>query len=240
MIQSKKIFAVFFIAVFLVSLSLLLVEDVPEISVIANRIVVDANYGKPPGTPGGKPDKPDKPNDGGGKPGDYSLLGVKWETLSLTLIAEDSWIEAATETSAAEWDSYTSASLVNEVVVKSGITIFDEIQSEIPDLDNELVWANLDSGTIAVCYTWYSGGEIIQFDIAFNTDFDWGNGESDKMDLQNIVTHEIGHGFGLADIYKRKLNYLTMYGYSFIGDLEKRTLAQGDIDGIQALYGALP
>jgi predicted Zn-dependent protease len=54
------------------------------------------------------------------------------------------------------------------------------------------------------------------------------------MDLQNIATHEIGYGIGLADIYDCDLE--TMYGYSGEGDIVKRDLYDGDITELQKLY----
>lgn len=233
MISKKKTFAILFIGMFLASMSLCLLKEDPKITVVVNTIQIETDYGKPSGSPG-KPDKPDV-----GKPGDYKLMGVKWSTLPLTLYVEDEGMVDEIGLGASEWDRYTNAELVSTVEQKEGITIFDEVEAKTPDYQNELVWADLDSGIIAVCYTWSYGDDIIQFDIAFNTDFVWGDAEvtSGVMDLQNIATHELGHGFGLADIYKRNLSYLTMYGYSGIGDVSKRDLAQGDIDGIKALYG---
>ena len=80
---------------------------------------------------------------------------------------------------------------------------------------------------------------MFEFDILFDTDFAWGDAivDSTVMDLQNIATHELGHCFNLADIYDTSLDYLTMYGYSTEGDIEKRSLADGDIAGIQSLFG---
>ena len=233
MISKKKTFAILFIGMFLASMSLCLLKEDPKITVVVNTIQIETDYGKPSGSPG-KPDKPDV-----GKPGDYKLMGVKWSTLPLTLYVEDAEMNDVIWASASEWNSHTSETLVSEVVTAAGITIFDEVEKGVPDRDNELVWADLESRVIAVCYTWFIGDEIIQFDIAFNTDFDWGDAEVTPgvMDLQNIATHELGHGFGLADIYQRKLSDLTMYGYSSLGDIAKRTLEQGDIDGIKALYG---
>ena len=57
------------------------------------------------------------------------------------------------------------------------------------------------------------------------------------MDLQNIATHEIGHGVGLTDVYQTACSQATMYGYSDYGDIIKRDLAQPDITGLQKLYG---
>ncbi len=245
MLYVKKILVMLLVASLLVPISLSLLDEEPEITVVVNEIKIDTEYGKPPGTPGAKPDKPDKTDRG--KPGDYKLMGEKWyvDDLPLTLYVGDNVLTDPVTQAAAEWDEYTSTSLVTEVLYSEDASYLEELQANQPDYINELVFDNLDSGIIAVCYTWYSGDKILQFDIAFNTDFTWGDADPDNdgvgdptlMDLQNIATHELGHGFGLADIYKPKLSHLTMYGYSGYGDVAKRTLEQGDIDGIQALYG---
>jgi hypothetical protein len=72
----------------------------------------------------------------------------------------------------------------------------------------------------------------------FNTHYSWStSGDSDKMDLQNIATHELGHN-GLGDLRSPKDAELTMYAFSSLGETKKRTLGTGDIWGIQKLYGA--
>jgi len=80
----------------------------------------------------------------------------------------------------------------------------------------------------------------------FDTDYTWGNagltsetelGDTSVMDLQNIATHELGHGVGLADIYSSTCSAVTMYGYSDYGETQKRTLETPDITGLQTLYG---
>ncbi len=79
----------------------------------------------------------------------------------------------------------------------------------------------------------------------FDIDFSWGDagptseselGDTSVMDLQNIATHELGHGAGLADLYDDQASEQTMYGYASYGETKKRTLNTGDIAGIQALY----
>ena len=96
-----------------------------------------------------------------------------------------------------------------------------------------------DDKVIAVTSVWYTpkGRQIVEFDIRFNTRFSWGDAESDKMDLQNIATHELGHSIGLADIYSTACSAVTMYGYSDYGEIQKRTLEQPDITGLQKMYG---
>jgi Xaa-Pro aminopeptidase len=60
-----------------------------------------------------------------------------------------------------------------------------------------------------MCTTWYYGdtNEIVEFGMIFNTAYGWGidkDGEGTKyqllnaFDVQNIATHELGHGIGLA------------------------------------------
>jgi hypothetical protein len=56
------------------------------------------------------------------------------------------------------------------------------------------------------------------------------------MDLQNIATHELGHGVGLGDLDDSDNSEKTMYGYSTWGETKKRTLDLGDITGIKVLY----
>ena len=246
MLQHKKILVLLLIATVLASIPLYLAKDKPEITVVVNEIEIRTDYGKPAGTPGAKPDKPDKPD----RPsGDYKLTGYIWNenlpSVGLTLFVGAGVDLQVIFDSAEEWDGYTLKNLIFTVSEDETATIFDEL-SDGSDGRNELVFAdaeNFNPGVIAVCYTWYIGKEIVQFDIAFNLYYTWGDADVDGsgvMDLQNIATHELGHGFGLADLYQRKLSDLTMYGYAALGETIKRDLAQGDIAGIQALYGVAP
>ena len=56
------------------------------------------------------------------------------------------------------------------------------------------------------------------------------------MDLDSIVTHELGHSVGLGDLYTAECAEQTMYGYATEGETKKRDLEAGDIVGIQKLY----
>jgi hypothetical protein len=153
---------------------------------------------------------------------------------------DPAFIEGAVDAALAEWDSYTSTDLFADAVINNDATFdYDSI-----DGFNEVVFGDYDeANVIAICYTWgYFGGkpstrEIVEFDIMLDTDYVWGDGEANSllMDVQNIVTHEVGHGIGLADIYDCELE--TMYGYSDYGDIVKRDLFYGDIAGLQKLYG---
>jgi hypothetical protein len=100
-----------------------------------------------------------------------------------------------------------------------------------------------DIGVIAQTIIWYYPGYarrpgiIVEFDMSMEENFLWAtDGNPTTMDVQNIATHEFGHAFGLSDLYTSACFQQTMYGYSWVGDITKRTLESGDIDGIRYLY----
>jgi len=177
-------------------------------------------------------------------PACYKLLGVKWTTLPVNYVINpnnpqglvESFITSAVSTSAETWDAATSKELMNnnyatDLAVRYGVQ----------DYKNAITFGNYPTtGVIAVTTIWYNPATkaIVEFDVMFDTDWTWGDAKIDstKMDLQNIATHELGHGVGLADIYSTACSAVTMYGYSSNGDVEKRTLEQPDISGLQKMY----
>jgi hypothetical protein len=200
------------------------------------------NFGKPPWAGGGK--------DKGPSCYDFISKGAKWKELPQEILINpsgsglsSSFVSNAIALSGEEWDGNTNAELFNNYE----IDLSADFDFNVRDGTNELVFGNYpEANVIAVAYTWgYFNGKpstrkIVEFDIMFDTDFPWGDGAADNslMDLQNIATHEIGHGLGLADVYESDCNTVTMYGYSWEGDIDKRTLETADITGIQELYGA--
>jgi hypothetical protein len=102
------------------------------------------------------------------------------------------------------------------------------------------VWGNYPQhGVIAVIIIWSNRATkaIVEFDMVLDTDFTWGNGEADKMDLQNIVTHELGQRLGLSDVYPTAASQETMYTYATEGQKIKLSLYIGDQTGIMKFYG---
>ena len=145
-------------------------------------------------------------------------------------------------TSANTWDTQTSSSLISDYTTDQNANW----DGSLPDGRNELSFGNYDeAGVIAITVAWgyFSGApstkEIVEFDILFDTDYTWGDASisPEVMDLENIATHEIGHGLGLKDVYEDSCGAVTMYGYSDNGDIAKRTLEPQDITGLRTLYG---
>ena len=96
-------------------------------------------------------------------------------------------------------------------------------------------WAD-DTGLVAKAFTGVQADEfIVTADIAINTaDYDWVlDGTGDGLDLQSVLTHELGHTLGL-DHSEDAL--ATMYGTGGPGETHKRSLRTDDIEAILALY----
>jgi len=100
-------------------------------------------------------------------------------------------------------------------------------------------------GTVAVTVVWgVFGGpvqtrEIREFKMRFDEEhYRFGNASlsGQFMDLEGIATHEVGHAYGLDDIYVSQCDHVTMFGTSRTGEQKKRTLSFQDVDGIRELY----
>jgi hypothetical protein len=83
-------------------------------------------------------------------------------------------------------------------------------------------------------------GEILGADIAFNPSImpllvcpDSTSCSADAVDLQNVITHEVGHFLGLAHSEDASA---TMWCAAQRGDHEKRTLADDDAAGLCGVY----
>jgi len=179
----------------------------------------------------------------------YKLMGIKWKKLPVSftinttnnegLTAEQ--VNSTLSTSAETWDSETTKELFTDSYTTGNVTYGTR------DGTNAIVFGpysesseSSESYVIAVTSVWYSRRtkEIVEFDMLFNDKWVWGDtGNPSLMDLQNIATHEFGHAAGLADLYTESCDFVTMFGYSGAGDVQKRTLEKPDITGLRAIYG---
>ena len=107
-----------------------------------------------------------------------------------------------------------------------------------------------DPAPYAITTTWHNvrTGELLDVDILVNeTRGTYGvcpvpEGCTDgTIDLQNVLTHEIGHFFGLAHTQPENA-FATMSAINPPGEVSKRILRDDDIEGFCAIYppGSLP
>lgn len=113
------------------------------------------------------------------------------------------------------------------------------------DGKNIIAWGRTNSSALAVTYTWYyNSGLVAEVDTIMNQKFPWSwtpyssslCADSNTYDAQNILTHELGHWYGLDDHYTGDYTENTMYGYGDKKEIKKDTLTTGDISGVNKIY----
>jgi hypothetical protein len=202
---------------------------------------------------------PARPDGKGPKSGPqcYGFLarGVKWNNPADSAFYVDATnsqglkeknVLAAVEAAATTWSEQTTADILPSCLPADEPL---EADWDAPDGSNEVVFGDLTEqypggGVIAVTIVWgIFGGPpgqrgIMEFDMVLDDiNFDWSIGGSETtMDVQNIVTHELGHAVGLDDMYQSGCSEVTMYGYSTEGETKKCTLEPDDIAGLRTLY----
>lgn len=183
-----------------------------------------------------------KPGGGGSTGGDpgtdcesdaYRATAWKWTApYSATASAHASLFNSAGNA----WDAATGAAIFG------GISSGSRGAAGTYDGANQIDFVSLGaSSTIAVTTTWYNRftGQAVESDGQYNTYYAWAtDGRAGAMDVLNIATHEVGHTFGLDHPSGAGSGCLTMYAYANSGETMKRTLGDGDILGIKAIYGA--
>lgn len=174
--------------------------------------------------------------------------GLKWPTLPINYKINESQFTASEETaiknSADTWDEALdlSGSAINLFVDNPSDTTKTQTDAGNNDGENIIVTGNLASNIIGVTSFWYNPAtkQVVDADMVLNyDDFDWSTsagGTPGEMDVQNIVTHELGHFLVLDDLSSPKTFDLTMYGFSDTGEIKSRTLGVGDELGVVKLY----
>ena len=186
----------------------------------------------------------------------YLAKGAKWKTVEDWIVnpantrsLNENDVFTIFQNAVAKWEDATDGNVTNGTGVNvfgNGTPTSDTLIADTiaPDGKNEAYFDDIaDPNTIAVTIVWgyFSGPtfarQLVEWDQVYDdVTYDWSTaGDVDKMDLNNVVTHEIGHGFGMADLYNTCTEE-TMYGYATNGETKKRTLNTGDITGINNLY----
>jgi hypothetical protein len=93
-------------------------------------------------------------------------------------------------------------------------------------------------GAIAQTTTLKNSANVIyDADTAFNTSYSWCDGAySGCYDIQNAMTHELGHWLYLYDLYGSSDTENTMYYKIVSAEIKKRSLEWDDIYSIKNMY----
>jgi len=201
------------------------------------------NYAKPPWAGGNKPSN--------AKCYNFLAKDAKWKNLENWEVNTDNsegldsnYIFSNLTSNISKWENAVDGSpdILDTGSIVDTLLVADTVS---PDGKNEVYFADIDSaGAIAITIVWGifggppPGRELVEWDQVYDqVDYDWSaTGEELKMDFENIATHEIGHSFGLGDLYEAGCTEETMYGYAAEGEINKRDLNSGDIEGINKLY----
>ncbi len=186
----------------------------------------------------------------GGASACYTFLasGARWKTTepyqlnpSNIFGLSPQFVSASFDSGTSAWDNQVSFAVFGAPSLNSGA----DFSFDNADGQNVAKFGSYnDPDVIAVTNVWgYFGGrpstrELVEWDMLISDSFVWGDAtvDSTRMDLPNIVTHELGHSAGLGDLYNTDCQTATMYGYGTEGETSKRDLDVGDIAGITKLY----
>ena len=107
------------------------------------------------------------------------------------------------------------------------------------DGHNDVFWTpSLPGGVPAQTRLYYNDDQtqIVEWDMALNDAYDWGDGSGGTYDVRSTVLHELGHALGLADLYGSD-QAKVMFGVPLAAGSVKRSLSADDVAGAQWIYG---
>ncbi len=171
-------------------------------------------------------------------------MELRWHTMPITYRINPSngqglselAVTTAIEDAIGEWEAVDDA-----YITFDNLGTTSQYGTEYGD-DNliyfEEDWA-YDRDLLALTANWSdsSTGQILGFDIRINSeDHLWTvSEEPDRDDIQNMITHELGHALGLD--HTEVDTTATMYGSAVSGETTKRELKWDDQAGANYLYG---
>ena len=92
---------------------------------------------------------------------------------------------------------------------------------------------------MGVTYVWYytATNLVADVDTIMNKKYPWSlSCSTNSYNAEDILTHELGHWFGLDDEYTGNFIDNTMYGYGSKAEIKKITPENGDKAGINLIY----
>ncbi|MEU5162529.1 matrixin family metalloprotease [Streptomyces sp. NPDC020875] len=151
-------------------------------------------------------------------------------------------------------DGYNNCNIVSLVGPNAsyqGTTTFEadiNNKSQCTARDKKSTWdaGDLHNDHAAVTCSWFKSqppalADVLEADVRYNTaDTKFTNnptsGCSEKIDIRSVGTHEAGHLFGLGHVTGNANVNQTMYWQSFWCSTAARTLARGDMNGLNYIY----
>ena len=90
------------------------------------------------------------------------------------------------------------------------------------------------------CIWWNGSNQIIEMDMKLDPEQPWALSLAscqNELMMESLVTHEVGHAYGLGHVGENKHGRLTMSVY-MDGNCQNQeaTLGRGDVRGLESLY----
>ena len=186
---------------------------------------------------------------------DHTGHPVRWPNAAVTFSVDPSAsnarvtpgaLQAAAQSAASHWNAATPVQItVSEAPAHVAVGYDPDHPAQN---QNTITLANddwaYDDGVVAVTLRTYDYDThaILDTDIVLNASqhcfaalpADSEPGQSLCDDLENALTHEMGHALGLA--HNTTLDTATMYASSQAGEVSKRHLSADDVNGVEAIY----
>lgn len=182
--------------------------------------------------------------------GDYVWRGHRWASQSVPF-----QINVATGLSGAEqdvldaflaWQNEVKSAQVESAYPGDGSSITFVYQgptSAGPVVDGRnVVYIGPSSRGTAGTAVRFRKSQIIEFDISINTNAPWSTDltcplhDCGALDLQNVVTHEIGHALDLYHVSEAGQAELTMAPGAARDETKKRDLGAGEVLALRRIY----